>query len=210
MTIVNKNRTTREAVQLAREKGHFRLPVYERRHNQIIGVVSFTMWDLMDPQLTEHDLEQHIQAPYFVTANQLLDDMLPSLQQRKDHMAVVIDEFGSAIGMATLEDVLEEVVGEVVNVGYSFDQHLTKHKYHIQKVGEGVYEMDGRLPTHTASAELGIDLPTSDAHTIGGMMISHLRHIPQAGEYIEESGYRFTVVQVNERGIQRLRGERIY
>jgi len=208
MTTLGHQQTTRDAIRLARQRAHFRLPVYEGEHNQIIGVVSFTMWDLMDPGLAERPLSELIQPARYVTAHQLVDELLPVLQQRKDHMAIVVDEFGSAIGMITIEDILEEVVGEVMNVGYTFEGYLPRRKYSIREIEDGVYLMDGRVPITEASAALDAVLPSSEAHTVGGMVISHLRHLPSEGEYVIQGGYRFTVEQVNDRRIQKLRVER--
>ncbi len=208
MTTLNNDKTTRDAVRLARQRAHFRLPVYEGEHNQIIGVVGFTMWDLMDPKLIEQPLADLINPAYYVTAHQLLDELLPVLQLGHDHMAVVIDEFGSAIGMITIEDILQEVVGEVMNVGYSFEAHLPRHKYHIETLENGKYLMDGRVPITEAGAMLEVSLPSVEAHTVGGMVISHLRHIPVKDESVIQAGYRFIVEEVSERGIQKLRVER--
>jgi len=208
MTTIGQQQTTQEAVRLARQHAHFRLPVYEGEHKQIIGIVSFTMWDLMDPKLVERPLSELIKPAYYVTAHQLLDDLLPMLQQRKDHMAIVVDEFESAIGMITIEDVLEEVVGEVMDVGYTFEGYLPRHKYNIQEKEENVFLMDSRVPITEASDLLGVILPSVEAHTIGGMVISHLRHIPTAGEFVITAGYRFTVEETTDRGIQKLRVER--
>jgi CBS domain containing-hemolysin-like protein len=209
MTTLGHQQSTRDAVQLARQRAHFRLPVYEGEHNQVTGVVSFTMWDLMDPELVERSLSELMQPAYYVTAHQLLDDLLPVLQQRRDHMAIVVDEFGSAIGMITIEDILEEVVGEVINVGYTFEGHLPRHKYGIEELEEGVYLMDGRVPITEASAALDVPLLSLEAHTVGGMVISHLRHIPEQGESVIQAGHRFSVEEVNDRGIQKLRVERV-
>lgn len=208
MTTLSNDKTTQDAVRLARQRAHFRLPIYEGEHNQIIGIVSFTMWDLMDPKLIEQPLSELMKPAYYVTTHQLLDDLLHILQQRKDHMAIVVDEFESAIGMITIEDILEEVVGEVMDVGYTFEGYLPRHKYSIEKLEENVYLMDGRVPITEVNDVLEVMLPSVEAHTIGGMVISHLRHIPTEGEYVIQAGYRFTVEQTTERGIAKLRVER--
>ena len=207
MTTISCDKTTQDAVQLARERGHFRLPAYKGEQHQITGVVSFTIWELMDPELTKRALVELMQPAYYVTVNQLLDELLPVLQQRKDHMAIVVDEFESAIGMITLEDVLVEVVGEVVNVGYTFEGHLPRHKYSIEKLEDKTYLMDGRVPIADVNAALDVSLSSTEAHTVGGMIISHLRHLPVAGESVVQAGYRFIVVEVSERGIRKLRVE---
>ena len=208
MSTLSRQQTTRDAIRQARQHAHFRLPVYEDEHNQIIGVASFTMWDLMDPELGSQPLSELIQPAYYVTAHQLLDELLPVLQQRKDHMAIVVDEFGSAIGMITIEDVLEEIVGEVMNVGYTFEGYLPRQKYRFEELEEGGYLVDGRVPIVEANAALNVVLPSNEAHTVAGMVISHLRHIPKEGEYVVEAGYRFTVEQATDKGIGKLRVEK--
>lgn len=204
MTTLNSDKTTQDAILLARQHAHFRLPVYEGEHNQIIGLVSFTMWDLMNPKLVNQTLSDLIKPAYYVTPHELLDELLPELQQRHDHMAVVIDEFGSAVGMITLEDILEEVVGEVINVGYTFEGHLPRQKYAIETVEKGGYLMDGRVPLSEANSRLEVALSSADAHTVGGMVISQLRHIPAKGDSIVQAGYRFSVEDVSDRGILKL------
>jgi CBS domain containing-hemolysin-like protein len=207
MTTLSTDHTTTDAIQLSRQRGHFRLPVYEGEQNQMIGIIAFNMWDLMDPRLRERSLRELITPAHFVTPHQPLDELLPVLQQRKDHMAIVVDEYGSAVGMITLEDILEEIVGEVIDVGYTFDEHVSRAKYKFEKQENGAYLIDGRLPITEACARLEVSLPSSEAHTLGGLVIAHLRHIPKPGEFIVQSGYRITVEAVNERGIQKLRVE---
>lgn len=209
MTTLSKDKSTSEAIHLARQHAHFRLPVYEDEHNQITGVVSFTMWDLMDPQLLTQPLSDFIKAACYVTHHELLDELLPVLQQRPDHMAVVVDEFGSAIGMITLEDILEQIVGDVMDVGYSFEGYLSRHKYSFEQLEDGTYMLDGRMPVTEASEKLKAALPPGLAHTIGGMVIAHLRHIPHEGESITLAGYSFYVEKVTERGIQQLHVQRV-
>ena len=209
MTTINAQKTTHEAIHMARKHAHFRLPVFQEEQNQITGVVSFTMWDLMDTELVNKPLSSLIQPAYFVTSIQLLDELLPILQQRHDHMAIVVDEYGSTIGMITLEDILDEVVGDVVNVGYTFDEHLPKRKSEINKLDDNNYLMDGRVSVVDAGAVLDISLPSSDMHTLGGMLISHLHHIPLVGEYIVLSGYRFIVEEADDRSVRKVRVEQV-
>jgi CBS domain containing-hemolysin-like protein len=132
---------------------------------------------------------------------------MPMLREREDHIAVVVDEFGSAIGIITMEDILEEVVGEI-RVGYDFDEYRPKRKRQYERVEDGLYELDSRVPISDLNALLEIDLPATEFHTAGGFVESRLRHIPVAGESITESGWRFTVTEANERAVLKLRVER--
>jgi CBS domain containing-hemolysin-like protein len=124
-------------------------------------------------------------------------------------MAIVVDEFGSATGMITMEDILEEVVGEI-DVGYDFDEYLPKRKRVFEMVDEDSYLMDSRVTISEANEVLGINLPTTESHTIGGLVIARLRHSPEQGESIEEAGYRFIVEKATERSILRVRVERVF
>jgi len=209
MTTIGTHQSMQHAIQLARQRAHFRLPVYENEHNQIAGIVSFTMWDLMNPELADHPLSDYIQPALNVSENQSLDELLPDLQQRKDHMAVVIDEYGSAVGMCTIEDVLEVVVGEVMNVGYSFEGYLPRQKHHIEKIGNEIFSIDGRVSISEANDVLNIRLSSAEVHTVGGMIITRLKHIPKQGESVILEGYRFTVEEVDSHDIQKLHAERV-
>lgn len=209
MTLLSSDKSTQEAIHLARQQAHFRLPVYENEHNQIIGVVNLSIWELMDPKLREKSLSNLIKPAFYVTAHQLLDELLTELQHRHDHMAVVVDEFGSAIGMITIERLLEEVIGEVINVGYASETYLPRSKHHIEKCNEDEFLMDGRVPITEASALLKVELPSVKAHTIGGMVIANLRHIPKVGECIIQAGYQFSVHEVSERQIKKIRVVRV-
>ena len=207
MTLIGHDKTTQDAVELARERGHFRLPVFDTQHSQIIGIISFNMWRLMDPELKQTRFTDLVQPTCYVTANQLLDEILPLLQHRPEHMAIVVDEFESAIGMITLEDVIERVVGDVINVGYTFDSYFSRHQPVIEKMEEGVYVIDGRMPVLDVENTLGINLST-EANTVAGMVISRLRHLPKEAEYVEDAGYRFTVEETSDRGVRKVRAVR--
>ncbi|MEA3410112.1 MAG: hemolysin family protein [Pseudomonadota bacterium] len=208
MTAINRNRATRHAITLVRRRGYNRLPVYSRNVSNIVGVVTLTTWDLMDPDLPDKPLKDLIKPAYYVSLYQTIDQLMPILRNREDHMAIVVDEFGSAIGMITMEDILEEVVGEI-DVGYDFEEYLPRRRREVEVVGEDTYIMDARLPISEASEVLGATLPIGESHTIGGLVMSRLRHIPRKGETVTEAGYRFTVEEANERAIVNLKVEPI-
>jgi CBS domain containing-hemolysin-like protein len=209
MTGLSEQGNVRDAIGLVRRHGYNRLPVYRSNISNIVGVVTLTTWDLMDKSLADRPLNECMQAALYVSPYQTIDELLPSLRQREDHMAIVVDEFGSAIGMITMEDILEEVVGEI-DVGYDFDEYLPRRKRIFEMLDEEVYLMDSRLPISEANEALGADLPTTESHTIGGLVMARLRHIPKEGESIIESGYRITVQQATERTVVKLRVEPVY
>ena len=205
-TTISRDQSTTEALRLVRKHGYNRLPVYEGSTSNIIGVVTLTTWDLLDPETSQKSLESLLKPALYVLPLQTIDQLLPMLRHRNDHMAIVVDEFGTAIGMITMEDIVEEVVGEI-DVGYDFEEYLPKRKRVLEKLTEDTYLMDSRLSISEVNDVLAVDLPTTEFHTVGGLVLARLRHIPKEGEFIVEAGYRFTVVDASERAIAKLRVE---
>jgi putative hemolysin len=205
---INRHLKTSDAIQTIRRKGYNRLPVFKTNISNVIGIVTLTTWDMMDPELPEKPLKDLMKPAHYVSPYQTIDQLLPILRRRKDRMAIVVDEFGSAIGIITMEDILEEVVGEI-DVGYDFDEYLPKKKRVFEMLDENgeVYLMDSRLPISEANEVLGVNLPASEAHTIGGLVTARLRHIPEKDEFIIECGLKITVTEATERSILKLRVE---
>ena len=121
-------------------------------------------------------------------------------------MAVVVDEFGSAIGIITMEDILEEVVGEI-DVGYDFDEYTPKKRHQLEEIEDDVYVMDSRVPISEANEVLGVNFSDREAHTVGGLVTARLRRIPKIGDSVEEAGVLLIVEDANERSALRLRIE---
>ena len=207
---INHDRNTPDAVRLVRRLGYNRLPVYKRNVSNIVGVVTLTTWDLMNSELADTPLADLIKPACYVTPHQTIDQLLPILQQREDHIAIVVDEFGSAIGIITIEDILEEVVGEI-DVGYDFEEYVPRRRrgYEVLDADKDVFMMDSRLPISEVNEVLGINLPASKYHTLGGLVLAQMKRIPVQDESIIESGYKFTVDQASDRAIIKLRVERV-
>ena len=206
LTAINRNRDTRSAITLVRRRGYNRLPVYSRNISNIVGIVTLTTWDLMDEELPDRPLEELIKPAHYVSPYQTIDQLLPVFRNRDDHMAIVVNEFGSAIGMITMEDILEEVVGEI-DVGYDFEEYLPRRKRIFEMLDEETYLMDARLPISEVNEVLGTSLPAVESHTIGGLIMARVRHIPVEGEFIVESGFKFTVTEATDRAVVKLRVE---
>lgn len=192
-----------EAFRLVRRYGYNRLPVYQGNGGNIIGILTVTVWDLMDGKMLGQPLGSLVRPPMYVSPLQNIVELMPRLQERDDRMAVVVDEFGSATGIITMEDVMEEVVGEM-RVGYDFDEYRPRQRAHYRRIGEGQYALEARLPIGEVNELLECDLPAAVAHTIGGYVEARLRHIPSVGESISEGGWTFTVTKATERAVVEL------
>ncbi|MEW7975116.1 MAG: hemolysin family protein [Candidatus Thiodiazotropha endolucinida] len=203
----NEVRNMKEAVRLVMKHGYNRLPVYRGNITNVKGILTLDTWALMLPDLEEKPITDYISPVLYLSPRQTIDRALPMLQARKDHMAVVVDEFGSAIGILTMEDVFEEVVGEI-DVGYDFDEYHPKRRNYIEHESENSHLVSGRTPISEINDILHVDFPVEEALTVGGLIVSRLRHIPSDGDAIEEKGHRLTVVESDERSVLKVRIER--
>jgi CBS domain containing-hemolysin-like protein len=206
MVSLNVDQTTPDAVSLVRRHGYFRLPVFEKEQRVVHGIAVFSVWDLMDPAVLERPLDDFVLPAFFVVPQHPVNELLPVLGRRPDHMAMVVDEFGSAEGMITLEDVHQEVVGEAAQIGRAHEG-LARSRLGYEVLGEEQWRMDGRLPLVEADDVLNVKLPLAESHTVGGLLIARLRHLPEVGESIVESGYRFTVEDATDSAVKSVRVE---
>ncbi|MES9872578.1 MAG: hemolysin family protein [Candidatus Sedimenticola sp. 6PFRAG7] len=205
---LNEARPMKEAVRLVMKYGFNRLPVYRGNITNIKSILTLSSWDLMDPDVIDKSASDYISSVLYLSPKQTIDQALPKLQARDDHMAVVVDEFGSAVGILTMEDVFEEVVGEI-DVGYDFDEYHPKQRTYIEHESENSHLMSGRMPISEVNDLLYIQFPVEEAHTIGGFIVSRLRHIPSEGDFIEEQGYRLSVIEADARAVIKVRVERL-
>lgn len=204
---LNEIRDMEEAVHRVMAHGYNRLPVYGRNITNVKGVLTLNTWDLMQPDILECPVSDYVSPALYLSPRQTLDRALPQMQARKDHMAIVVDEFGSAVGILTMEDVFEEVVGEI-DVGYDFDEYHPKRKVYIEHESENSHLMSGRTPISEVNDILHVHFPVEEALTIGGLIVSRVRNIPVEGDSIEEQGYRLTVLEADSRAVIKVRVER--
>ena len=204
----NEERNMKEAIRVVIKYGFNRLPVYRGNITNVQGMLTLSSWDLMDLELEDKAITDYICPTLYLSPKQTIDQALPQLQARDDHMAVVVDEYGSAVGILTMEDVFEEVVGEI-DVGYDFEEYNPQHKFYIIHEDEQSHLIGGRMPISEVNDVLYVKLPVEEAHTIGGFITSRLRTIPKVGDVVEEQDYRLSVLEADERTVIKVRFERI-
>lgn len=204
----NEARDMKEAIRIVLKHGYNRLPVYQRNITNVRGILTLSTWDLMNPDLPNRAVSDYVSETLYLSPKQTIDRALPKLQARDDHMAVVVDEFGSAVGILTMEDVFEEVVGEI-DVGYDFDEYHPKKRMYIEHVDENTHLMSGRMPISEINDILYAKFPVEEAHSIGGLIVTRLRNIPKEGDTIEEQGYKITVIDADNRSVIKVKMERL-
>lgn len=208
ITAIDQSKNISVAIALVHKSGYRRLPVYKENVSNIIGIIKMTPWDLMDQKTSGVSIAGLMKPALYVPASQLIDQLLSVLRDREDHAAVVVDEFGSAVGMITMEDILEQVVGRI-DTGIDRGEGVARRISSYEELDEDVYLMDSRLSIAETNEILGIELPSKEFHTVGGFVTSHFRHLPQEGESIVDRGFRFTVIQATDRTIVKIRVERV-
>lgn len=202
----NEIRNMKEAIRLVMKHGFNRLPIYRGNITNVKGVLTLSTWDLMLPDLEERSVDEFVSPALYLSPKQTIDSALPQLQKRDDHMAIVVDEFGSAIGILTMEDVFEEVVGEI-DVGYDFDEYHPKQRIYIEHESKTSHLMSGRMPISEVNDILYSSFPVQESHTIGGLIVSRLKRIPRVGDSIVEDDYLLTVLEADARSILKVRME---
>jgi putative hemolysin len=181
--------TVKDLIKLIVACGHSRIPIYEGSVDRIVGVVLAK--DLLMPV---------VRSPYFVPDNKRVDELLEEFRRSNLQMTIVQDEYGGTAGLATIEDLIEEIVGEIQDE-YDAEEQM------IVIEGDGIADADGRAMLSDINDQMNLDLPTSDYDTIGGFIFGLFGRPPEAGETIDHENVRFLVTKANGRRVQRLRIE---
>ena len=178
--------------------GYSRIPVYRDRLEDIVGVAyaKDALRELRGGR-GERRVEELARKAVFVPESKKVSDLLKDMQQEKFHMALVVDEYGSLVGLVTLEDLLEEIVGEIVD-------EYDREDPNVEPAGDGRYRVNGRLPVDELNELMDVELPQEDWDSVGGLMMGILGRVPVQGEHVELKGLRFTAEQIKGRRISKV------
>jgi CBS domain containing-hemolysin-like protein len=161
-------------------------------HN-IIGILN--TFDLLNQPIDDSPLTHLIRPSHYIPPNKKIDDLLKELQKRGLHMGVVVDEYGGCIGLTTVEDLLEEIVGEI-------EDEYDKPEQKFELYPGGGYIIDGEMEIDSINEIIKLNLPTGDYETLAGLVLDRLETIPQPGEQITVEDVRLTVKETSRRKIQ--------
>ncbi len=197
MVAVEVNQPVEEIRDIFLRERYSRVPVYEGDIDNVIGILSESDFFSQLVQGKEVNVRQLLRTPLFVVESMRISTLLPELQKSKVHMAIVIDEFGGTSGLITLEDILEQIVGEI------WDEHDEAVKT-FQKINDYEYEFNAELPLDEFCDILGIEELESSSHTLGGWVFEMFERIPTVGESFEYETLTVTVRQVENRRIRKV------
>ncbi|PQO26874.1 hemolysin family protein [Blastopirellula marina] len=191
-----------DAVKFVQETGRTRIPAYHEGLDQIVGVlfVKDMLPELVKPEASRQTLRSLARPTAMVPKSMPIDELLKQFLRDRNHMAIVIDEYHAVAGLITIEDILEEIVGEIV------DEHDLDEEEEIVRIGRDEAEVQGRAHIDDVNEELGLDLPVGDDYdTLAGMVISHLQRIPKMGDKIRIDDVEIVVLAADRRRIQKLK-----
>ena len=188
MVWIERTKTVRQALSLALRSGFSRIPVVGDNEDDVVGVAY-----LKDLARRVHDnenraervkVEEVMRPPYFIPDSKPVDELLREMQARQVHLAVVIDEYGGTAGLVTIEDVLEEIVGEIAD---EYDREVPR----VEELEDGVRRVNVRLPVDEVEEMYGVEFGTEDVETVGGLLAAALGRVPIPGAIATLQGLTF-------------------
>ncbi|MCR4989293.1 MAG: hemolysin family protein [Lachnospiraceae bacterium] len=201
MVTISKDATLDEVMDLFKKHMYTRLPVYEDEKDNIIGLINikdFILKSVEEPD--DFNVEKLLRKPFFTLEHKMTSDLLQEMRASHDNMAFVLNEYGSCVGMVTLEDLLEEIVGEIRDEYDEDEENL------IQKMEEDTYLIEGSVKLDDINNELGTELSSEDYDSIGGLVIERLEDtLPEDGTTVTlEDGIILQVSGVSQNRIQKV------
>lgn len=197
------NSSLEEVIDTINMSGHSRIPVYEETIDNIIGIIyAKDLLKFLDKKTTP-SLRSIMRPPYYIPETKPIDELFKEMRSQKVHMAIIIDEYGGTAGLVTVEDILEELVGEIM------DEYDINEEAMVKEVSQDEVVVDGRLNLEELNELLGIELPIEEADTIAGFIYDHISHIPKAGEEFKYDGVKIKVEEVRGRRITKVRVKKI-
>ncbi|MEK6202003.1 MAG: hemolysin family protein [Desulfobulbaceae bacterium] len=193
-----------ELVELFIEKGFTRVPVYRETLDRVVGILHVkNLLKIFSPASKDIPLSELLNPPYFIDEKKLIVDLLVEFQKRKVHMALVTDEFGSIRGLVTIEDILEEIVGEIEDE-YDVDDHDE-----MQELGQETVLVQARVDIEEVEERFGVEMPEGPYESVGGLVVHLLGRLAVAGDQVDVGGLRFLVQTASKRHIKAVRISRI-
>lgn len=200
ITAVAINTPLSGVIDVALQAGHSRIPVYETTIDNIVGVLY--VWDMLRyASASRYDvpISQFMREPYAVPESKSIGDLFRELQLRRVHMAILLDEYGGTAGLVTIEDLLEQIVGEIT------DEHDPGEPQYVEKVGTEEYVFDGRAALDEVNDAFDTEIDSEEFDTLGGLVFHHVGHVPLVGDAVQVDGLIFTVERMEGTRISKVR-----
>ena len=188
-----------EIIELIIQHGHTRIPVYSGSIDNIIGILNVKdLLKFWPRPVRQEDIFSILRKPYFIPETKNIHLLLHELKEKKLHMAIVIDEYGGTSGLVTLEDLIEEIVGEIR------DEHDQEEEKFVD-LPDGYTLVDSRVEIEAFEQHFGVDVPRGKYETLGGFILDAVKRIPMTGDVIQHDSLEMVIASADERSIKKVR-----
>ena len=203
MVMIEANMIIAHALPIITESNHSRFPVFDATKDKVIGILlAKDLLQLLHQDPNHTSITNLIRPAIFIPASKRLNVLLKEFRLRHNHMAIVIDEYGNVDGLVTIEDVLEQIVG---NIEDEYDAHNDDDITPIRQLDPTVAVVDALTNITEFNTYFGKNLSNEEFDTIGGLVLQAFSHLPSAGETVEIEDLEITVLEASDRGIRKLR-----
>lgn len=195
--------TVAEVIELILASGHSRIPIYRGTRDNIIGVIyaKDLLRHSLSPDFAQRPVSELVHAPFFAPESKKVLDLLHDFKKSRKHLAVILDEYGGTAGIVTIEDVLEQIVGDIE------DEHDTPREEDILTLENGTILLSGRSYLDDIAAQTPIQLASDEVDTIGGFLCDKAGRVPLPGEVFTAARTRFTVLEADATQIRKIKAE---
>ena len=197
MTFININAGFDELLQVFREERYTRLPVYEETTDNVVGIINIKDMLLIE-DLEHFSIADHLRQPLYTFESKKLSELMVEMRQTSNNIVIVLDEYGATAGLITLEDILEEIVGDIR------DEYDEDEEDELIQLSDGQYLVEGAMKLDDLNHKLNLELTSEDYDSVGGWVIDRLEHLPAQGEEVEWEGVRLVVEQVEKNRIDKI------
>ncbi len=198
MTLVEVNATYQELLDIFREEKYTRIPVFEENTDNVIGIINVKDLLLIDNH-EEFHIRDYLREPLYTYEYKKTAELMVEMRKTFNNIVIVLDEYGATAGLITLEDMLEEIVGEIR------DEYDEDEEKSLVEMAPGEYSVEGAMKLDDLNDRLGLELESEDYDSVGGLVIGLLDHLPEEGEEVTDNGIRFVVESVDKNRIDRIK-----
>ena len=203
MIVISSDATIEEILDLIIKRGHTRMPVYSGSVDNIIGILNVKdLLKFWSRPVSKNDILSNLRKPYYIPETKNIHLLLHELQQKKYHIAIVIDEYGGTSGLVTLEDLIEEIVGEI------YDEHDVQEE-EIIELPDGYALVDSRVEVEEVEEFFGMKIPEGKFETLGGLILHIVEKVPVTGEIIYHNGFEMIIESADERSIKKVKIKKV-
>jgi len=199
MVVLNQDATLEELLPIITQSGHSRFPVIDEDKDNVVGFLlakDLLKYSSNANNTAEFDMASLLRPSAKTPETKRLNVLLKEFRAKRNHMAIVLDEYGGVAGLVTIEDVLEEIVGEID------DEHDTEEDAHIRRIADGGYSVNALTPIEDFNEVMGTDFSDDEFDTIGGLVMQHIGRMPKEGETTTLQGCQFRIMEADSRRVR--------